>query len=251
MLKAMKALPCLLALLLFSPAVTIRAADATPPAKIRVLLITGGHGFEQERFFQLFRTNTDLSVTEREHPNADAMLKADRAGEYDVIVLYDMRQDSSDEAKADFIARLKEGKGLVVLHHALCSFQKWPEYVKIIGGQYHLDKTVVNGVEKPASSYKHGVHWKIQVADPNHPVTRGIKDFEIDDETYKDFEVLSNSHPLLTADEPTSTKTIAWTRNYEGARVVYIQLGHDHTAYDNPNYQRLLRQAIRWTAKRD
>ena len=251
MLVAMKALPCLVALLLFSVTEVLEAADAVPAAKIRVLLITGGHGFEKEQFFRLFRTNTELSVIEREHPNADAMFKSDRAGEYDVIVLYDMRQDSSDEAKADFIARLKEGKGLVVLHHALCSFQKWPEYIKIIGGQYHLDKTVVNGVEKPASSYKHGMHWKLQVADTNHPVTHGIKDFEIDDETYKDFEVLSDSHPLLRTDEPTSTKTIAWTRSYEGARVVYIQLGHDHTAYDNPNYQQLLEQAIRWAAKKN
>src|SRR6266436_1611353 len=99
----------IVAILLFSAAAEIKAAEEVPASKIRVLLITGGHGFEQEGFFQLFRTNTDLSVTEREHPNADAMLKADRGGEYDVIVLYDMRQDSSDEAKADFIARLKEG----------------------------------------------------------------------------------------------------------------------------------------------
>ena len=227
------------------------AADEAPPAKIRILLITGGHGFEPEGFFPLFRTNADLKVTEAEQPKAQAMFKSDKAADYDVIVLYDLWQDISDETKTDFINRLKEGKGLVVLHHALCSYQKWPEYEKIIGGKYNLDKTTVNGVEKPASSYKHGMHFTIHVADPNHPITRGISDFEIDDETYKDFDVLSDSHPLLTTDEPTSTKTIAWTRTYQGARVVYIESGHDHTAYGNPNYQRLLKQALRWAAKRD
>ena len=30
-----------------------------------------------------------------------------------------------------------------------------------------------------------------------------------------------------------------------------MQSGHDHLAFNNPNYQRILRQAIRWTAKRD
>jgi hypothetical protein len=30
-----------------------------------------------------------------------------------------------------------------------------------------------------------------------------------------------------------------------------MQSGHDHFAYENPNYQRLLRQAIQWTAHKD
>ena len=34
------------------------------------------------------------------------------------------------------------------------------------------------------------------------------------------------------------------------SRVVYLQLSHDHKAYENPNYQKLVAQAIRWTAKR-
>ena len=250
--SVMKALRLLvLPAFLFWAAAALHAADKISFSRIRVLLITGGHGFEQQGFFSLFQTNADVKMIEAEQPAAQAMLKSDKAADYDVIVLYDLWQDISDEAKAAFISRLKEGKGLVVLHHALCSYQKWPEYEKIIGGKYYLDKVTVNGVEQPASSYKHGMHFKIHVADPNHPITRGISDFEIDDETYKDFGVLSDSHPLLTTDEPTSTKTLAWTRDYKGARVVYIQSGHDHTAYENPNYQRLLSQAIRWAAKRD
>ena len=43
-------------------------------------------------------------------------------------------------------------------------------------------------------------------------------------------------------------KLIGWAKTYEAARVVYLQLGHDHFAYENPNYRQLLRQAIRWTA---
>ena len=40
------------------------------------------------------------------------------------------------------------------------------------------------GTEKPASTYKHDVDFKVHVEDPNHPVTHGIKDFAIHDETY-------------------------------------------------------------------
>ncbi|HNU99585.1 MAG TPA: ThuA domain-containing protein [Verrucomicrobiota bacterium] len=44
---------------------------------------------------------------------------------------------------------------------------------------------------------------------------------------------------------------MAWAKTYEAARVVYIQLGHDHLAYENPSFRRLVANAIRWVAKRD
>lgn len=230
-------------------AYTAPAAETT--GKIRVLVITGGHPFENEPFFQVFKDNPDITYQAVEHPNAHALLKADAAKQYDVLVFYDMHQEISDEAKADFVARLKEGKGLVVLHHAIASYQDWPEYSKIIGAHYYLQPTVVDGVQKARSAYKHGVHFTIHVADPKHPITRGLKDYETMDETYRLFDVAKECHPLLTTEEPESNQVIAWTKTYEGARVVYIQSGHDHTSYENPGFRQVLRQAIRWAAKKN
>ena len=88
-------------------------------------------------------------------------------------------------------------------------------------------------------------------ADLKHPVTRGVTDFAIHDEVYGGFEVIPQAHVLLTTDEPLNGHNVAWTKTYGAARVVYLQLGHDHQAYENPNYQRLLKQAIRWVAKRN
>jgi len=221
------------------------------PAKIRVLLVTGGHDFEHEPFFQVFKDNPDITYEAVEHPNAHARLATEAAKAYDVLVLYDMHQEITEEAKADFVARLKEGKGLVVLHHAIASYQEWPEYRKIIGARYYLKKMVVDGVEKARSAYKHGMRFTIHIADPTHPVTRGLQDYPIVDETYKWFDVAPECHALLTTDEPESNKIIGWAKTYEEARVVYMQSGHDHTAYENPNYRQILRQAIRWTARKD
>jgi type 1 glutamine amidotransferase len=234
-------LACLLA-----PGV-LNAADSG--GKTHVLVVTGGHDFEKEPFFKMFKDNANITFKAAEHPNAHALLRPDAAKEYDVLVLYDMHQPISEEAKADFVARLKEGKGLVVLHHAIANYQKWPEYAKIIGARYYLEKTVVAGVEKARSLWQHDVKFKLQVAAPNHPVTKGLQDFQIHDETYKLFDVLDGCQTLLTTDEPLSNKVVAWAKTYEGARVVYIQLGHDHFAYENPSYRQLLDQAIQWTAK--
>ncbi len=230
---------------------TARAADAQNPAgKIRVIVVTGGHDFEQEPFFKLFKDNPDITYKPVEHPNFHPLLKTDAARDYDVLVFYDMHQEISDEAKADFLARLKEGKGLVVLHHAIADYQKWPEYAKIIGARYYLEATTVDGVPKARSAYQHGVDFKIHVADPGHPVTRGVKDFRIHDETYNLFDVFDQCRVLLTTEEPKSNKVIGWAKMYGPARVVYLQSGHDHFAYENPNFRQILRQAIQWTAGR-
>src|SRR5436190_15307707 len=240
-----------LAVVFFNGAVSPASEPQQSSNKTRLLVVTGGHNFEQEPFFKLFKDNPEITFQAVEHPNAHALLKPEPAKQYDVLVVYDMWQEITEEAKADFVARLKQGKGLVALHHAIGSYQQWPEYWKIVGAHYYMQKTVVDGLEKLRSAYKHDMHFKIHVADPEHPVTRGVKDFDMHDETYKWFDVYPDSHPLLTTDEPESNKVIAWAKTYEAARVVYMQSGHDHFAYENPNYQKLLRQAIWWVSKKE
>jgi uncharacterized protein len=243
----------LLCLLFLAGSWSVSPAQSTnaPAAKIRVLLVTGGHEFEQEPFFKLFRDNPGISYRAVEHPKAHELLAADKASQFDVLVLYDMNQEISEAAKADFLARLNEGKGLVVLHHAIANYQAWPEYARVIGARYYLENTTLNGVDKARSVYQHDMHFPVHVADPNHPVTRGVADFEIHDETYNLFDVFPEAHPLLTTTEPKSNQVIAWVKTYGPARVVYLQSGHDHFAYENPNYRRLLAQAIRWTSGRN
>ena len=124
------------------------AADPAQPSpdKIRVLVVTGGHGFEKEPFFKLFKDNPDITYQAVEHPNAHAMFKATAASQYDVIVTYDFNRKITEEAKGDFVARLKDGKGLVVLHHAIATYPEWPEYWNIIGAHYYLAATNINGL---------------------------------------------------------------------------------------------------------
>ncbi len=239
----------ILGLVLLSFSSAALAADAG--GKIRIVVVTGGHDFEKEPFFQIFKNNPEVTYQAIEHPNAHALLKTDAAKNWDVLVFYDMHQEISPEAKADFVNRLKDGKGLLVMHHAIADYQAWPEYAKIIGARYYLEKTVVDGVPKARSAYEHGVHFKIHVEDPSHPVTRGVTDFEIHDETYSLFDVYPGVHPLLSTQEPKSNRVICWAKEYESARVVYLQSGHDHFAYKNPSFRKIVQQAIRWTAKRN
>ena len=216
-------------------------------APVRVLLVTGGHGFDREPFDALMKSLSGCTVTEVKHPAALAMFRPENRALYDVVLFYDMPGAISEQEKKDFADCLNEGKGIVVLHHAYCSYQDWPEYQTIIGGRYHERPwTDSKGVAQPASTYKHDVRFRVKVVDKKHPITKGIKDFDILDETYGRGTVNTGVHVLLATDDPTSTPSIAWTNRYGKSNVATILLGHDNHAWTNPNFVKLLTQAIYW-----
>jgi hypothetical protein len=90
----------------------------------------------------------------------------------------------------------------------------------------------------------------VKVLDKNHPVTEGVTDFDIKDEGYNYFGVSKNVHPLLSTVHPESGPIIGWVQDYEKSRVVTLQGGHDHLAYENPSFRKLVAQAIRWVARK-
>ena len=136
----------------------------------------------------------------------------------------------------------------MVLHHAIGAYKNWPLFAQIAGVQYHPVPWQQNGVQMARGGWKEGVKFKVHVADPSHPITRGLKDYGLLDKTYCRFTVNPAVHVLLTTDEPTSDKTIAWTKSYGNARVFFIQSGHGRTGYENPNYRKIVVRAIRWAA---
>jgi type 1 glutamine amidotransferase len=218
--------------------------------KIKVLAVTGGHGFEEEPFFRVFKDNPEIVFTRSEHArtNATAYERADLL-DHDVVVLYDMPKTITETQQKQFLSLFDKGVGLVVLHHALVSYQHWPDYERIIGGRYP-EADGKSGVVTPEVGYQHDVEIPVVIVAKDHPVTAGLKDFVIHDEIYWGFRVGPDVTPLLTTTHPKSGKPLAWARTQGKSRIVYVQLGHDHAAYDNPNYRRLVAQSIRWTAKR-
>jgi type 1 glutamine amidotransferase len=95
------------------------------------------------------------------------------------------------------------------------------------------------------------VTFSVRVLDAQHPVTKGLPErFEVVDETYKGFWVSPTVHPLLGTDHELSSPTLAWAHQYGKARVVYLQLGHGPTAYENPHYRRFVHNALLWVAGR-
>ena len=230
--------------------VGVFALAAQAAEKIKVVVVTGGHGFDHDPFLKLFQGYDDIEAVEAAQKNDSELFEDISQWPYDVIVLYNMTQNISEKRRENFLKLLDKGVGLVALHHSLGAFQAWPEYAKIIGGRFYLSPTIVDGVKHPPSTWREGLRYKVQVADAKHPITRGVADFETHDEAYGKYSVDPQAHVLLTTEEPSSEKAIAWVKTYRKAPVCYILLGHDAAAYANESYRRLVVQAIRWAAGR-
>jgi type 1 glutamine amidotransferase len=217
---------------------------------IRALVITGGHSYQEEPFNQMFAgLGKGISFRVVSFPEAFTMFSPEKRDQYDVLVFYHMWQKITEDEAKNFSECIKEGKPLVVLHHSICAFDDWPEYISIIGGKYFHKPTLVNGKEYPACTYKHDLTFTVKVLDSRHPVTKGLMDFEVLDETYSGYYVDSGVKPLLTTTETSSTPVIGWTKKYGKAQVVTLQSGHDANTFGNASFRRLLRQAILWVVK--
>ena len=233
---------------LLSVIATLVISATNPDVKtIRVLVITGGHDYKAEQFNQMLSSlGENISYQIAELPAAYDMFLPENRTNYDVLVFYHMWQKITGEQAKVFAECISQGKPLVALHHSICAYDDWPEYFNIIGGKYFHKPTTVNGKVYQACSYIHDVHFNVKVVDPKNPVTIGIPDFEIFDETYKGYYVEDGVTPLLTTDEPSSTPIIGWTKYYGKARVVTLQSGHDAPTFENPNFRKLLKQSIEW-----
>lgn len=237
----------LYAIFIFIVFVVVCSSGIPPRKPIRILVVTGGHDYNIEKFnVMLGSLGKNIQYQVEELPGAYVMFLPENRDKYDVLVFYHMWQEITKEQENTLADCISKGKPLVVLHHSICAYDDWPEYTSIIGGKYFHKPTIINGVEYPVSSYIHDLHFNIKIVDPNNPVTKGLSDFKIFDETYKGCYVSKDVTQLLTTDEPTSTPVIGWTKTYGRARIVTLQSGHDVPTFENPDFIKLLKQAIEW-----
>ena len=225
------------------------AKDLSKPGeKIKALVVTGGHDFEHKPFISLFEGYDDIEYVEAQLKDDSEIFEDITGWDYDVIVFFNMTQKISPKRQENFTKLLKDGVGVVALHHCMGSYQEWPEYIKIIGGRYNLKASEQGGVKREASTYKHDADFIIHIEDTQHPITRGLGDFEVHDETYKKCSFEKDNRLLLTTNHPDSDRELGWVRNYGNGKVCFIMVGHGPTVYAHPTYRQLVARSIRWSA---
>ncbi|MEV4624261.1 ThuA domain-containing protein [Asanoa sp. NPDC049573] len=207
--------------------------------KLKVALITEWHPFDVVNFQELFRAYDDIDA----YPQAWDIFAQDVSRDsYDALVFYNMSFPAppEDDPRRRYLEGRfgNTGQGIVLLHHAILSYETWPFW------------DAVSGTKDRRFTYHGEQELRCRVADNQHPITRGLDDFTVVDESYAMAEPAEDNEVLLTTDHPRSLRAIAWTRTYRDSRVFCYQSGHDDTTWRNPSFRTMLHRGIRWTAGR-
>jgi type 1 glutamine amidotransferase len=230
------------------------------PADIKVLIITGDHGHawkETTPYLKELLTKAGYKVDVTESPGKD--LTADKLAKYDVLLLNYRntpkgakdRPDSvwSEENKKAFTEAIKNGKGLVVYHHASSAFVGSSEFDK------EFEKVIAGGWRKQGNHGK--MHEFTVTVRKEHPITKGITEFKHGrDELYQNSLILPGSEVLVTAysdksKDPKNTckhEPVVWVASYVKGRVYHNVLGHDVKGMESPGFKALMIRGVEWAA---
>lgn len=177
--------------------------------------------------------------------------------EADLLVL-SVRRRALPEDQLDRIRNhLASGKPLVAIRTSSHAFNihgetppaghaVWPEFDReVLGAQYR-------------GHYDHEGGTGVQIAPDavDHPIVSGIdiEQFRSGGELYQSRDLGPATRLLLTghaeADGESVSEPVAWTHDYQGARVFYTSLGHP-SDFDHAPFRTLLLRAVAWGLERE
>jgi uncharacterized protein len=189
------------------------------------------------------RTDTEALTKNKLEYNAKNL------NDFDAVLFFtggDLEMD--DKQKSDFLSFVHDdGKGFIGVHSATITFTSWLAYGEMIGGYFD---------EHPWGTFD----APIVVEDPSFPgMQQWPRSFVLRDEVYqiKDYS-RANVRVLMRLD---ATKldlknknvhrrdndfAVAWAKDYGKGRVFYSSLGHVLENWDNPSFQKMYLEAIKW-----
>lgn len=208
--------------------------------KLQVAVIEGWHPFEVIPYHAMFRSFSEIDYFPQTIENW-AISSPDVRNSYDVHLFYNMNMDLQTQAFGDIVANVindlgHSGQGIFLLHHSILAY---PDH-EVWNG--------MTGIEDRSFGYHPEQEYMMQIANPDHPVARGLEPWTVYDETYTMNDASPEDDIIFTADHPKSMKTIGWTRMYRKSRVFCFQPGHDHTTWDTPQFRQIILRGIQWTA---
>lgn len=223
------------------------AQQARQPRRLLFVVETGGFHHDSTEtaipvIMTLGRTSKAFTTTVT---NDASVIDADLLRNYDAVMFFTSGElpmnPVQKNALMDFI---KSGKGFIGVHSATDTLYKWPEYGEMLGG------------------YFDGHPWSqevtINVEDPNFPGMNFLgKSFRFKEEVYQ-YRNWSRDkvHVLLSMDNNSvdvnrgkradKDYAMAWSKKHGKGRVLFNGLGHYPEMWNDPRFQRMLLDGIRW-----
>ncbi len=216
------------------------------------LIVQGGwNGHQPKEVSELFK-----SVLEKEgfkvevSDTLDAFTDEKKLLGLNLIVPIWTMGKITGEQRGPVSKAVQAGVGIAGCHGGMCdSFREDTEWQFMTGGQW---------VAHPGND---GVKYKIHIKDPDHEITRGLKDFDVASEQYylhvdPAVRVLATTtYPTPGVEGPHTANGFfempqVWTKYWGKGRVFYNALGHQANIFNIPEALELMRRGFLWAAKK-
>jgi type 1 glutamine amidotransferase len=211
----------------------------------RVLVLSGpNHAFDRcaPLVAEALQTRKDLAVN---LVDDKAILASPSLSDYDVLVhgtgfTYRERQSDGSVATLPYLSAEQE-QGL------LGFVRSGRGFVGIHGTAWWIGGEAIDLVGGHANWHPPGLEFGVHVEDTDHPITRGVEDFTVNDEIY-----MSAWDPsirvLATATWADRKHPILWTHQYGQGKVFFCALGHGPNTFENGAVLQVLGNACAWAA---
>jgi len=225
---------------------------------IKTLLLTGANNHDWKRSApycrDLMHGTGKFDVRLTEDPSS-ALADNRTASDFDLFFVDYNGPEWDDQAKANFVAAVRAGTGVCILHAADNAFDGWVEYEEMCALLWR-------------EGTSHGKYHKfdVKVTDPDHPITRGLGPVVKDhpDELYHalvhmhkaPYDTLATAYSSPESGGTGKDEPVLIVRTYGEGRVFHCILGHvweggGMDTFENPDFQSLLLRGCEWAATGD
>lgn len=201
---------------------------------VRVLLtVDGTHSWDRKEpaFDSLVEEAGEFQV--EKSPDLDRWLPQNVKA-YGLVVIHTTGGSLSEAQARGLWGFVEAGGGLVGIHSATDSFKNSDLYWELLGGRF---------------TGHGGGKFTVEIVDRRHPVSSGLRDFEIEDEDYQ-----HAYHPRaglrVLAKKKGDDRNMVWVKRVGKGRVFYIANGDNPGVFQNKGFRKLLLRGMRWAAGR-
>ncbi len=236
---------------------------------LKIVFISGSNEYVSHRTLKEYKktledtySNVKITILQANGPLNEKNEYSNLAGteilkHCDVLLTFVRRTTISGKAIDDIKKYIASGKPVVALRTSSHGFQFWPEFDKeVLGGNYNHHYTgepekreigpdgMAYTVGEPSGSPQ---AVTVDSVNGKHPVLEGVENFVSKYSLYKTAPIAGDAKLLLTGKTEEGEEPVAWTREHNGSRVVYIGLGGVQD-WKNPIFVRLVTNALFWAA---
>jgi type 1 glutamine amidotransferase len=233
------------------------AAQAADGGKLKLLIMSGANNHSWKTttpvLQKLYEDSGRFTVTVTE--DVPHLTAADFA-KYDALVcnytsypnvLGHRWPAETEKAFLDYIAA---GHGFVLFHAASTAWMDWPEFGDLIGLTWQKD-----AAGKNISGHGAQHSFAVTITDNEHPVTKGMADFQhVKDELYHRQLLHKTGHVLATTfSSPTvrgsgTNEPMVVVTELGKGRCFNCALGHDPKSMGDSGFQSLMLRGTEWAA---